>query len=119
VTDYANLVRMLYAKLGKWQEVADVCNRHGQEHSPGYFWSIAKGKIKQPAKGALRGIREAFAEQEGLSLAVKDTRPREGRGGLTCRRSTWLGLRELKTRIGYTWDELLYEALEMLRERYE
>jgi hypothetical protein len=113
--DYAALVSALYDELGTWQAVADACN-NGTQHSAGYFQQVARGRIRKPGAATAAGIERAVASAETL---LKCPRTREARGGLTCRRSTWLKLRSAKNRRGATWDELLEEAVKLLEEAEE
>jgi len=119
MTDYAALVTAL--KQGRtWEQVADIC-ADGRRYDPMYYWKIAHGKIANPGAKARRGIVSASRRYLSARITRLNAPPeRESRGGLTCRRSLWLRLRELKLSKNWTWDQLLEKAYDlMLREHGE
>jgi hypothetical protein len=114
VTDYANLVRMLYAKLGTWKAVAEACNVEA-DFPESYYWRIANGKLKAPGAKARRGIVSGARSRLGpLITGLKLPRERAERGGIAITRNLWLRLRAVRIRENWTWDQLAEKALECL-----
>ena len=112
MTDYAALVRVLKARLGTWQAVADACNDGTLRHSAGYYQQVAIGRIRKP-EAAEANKRTAVAE-----TPLKCPRTRDARYSLTVRRSR--GLAVNRWRIGHEleWDEWMEKAHELMQERY-
>ena len=112
MTSPAELVAALYRALGTWQEVADLC-QYGRKrrHSAGYYQQVATGKIANPSKATLAGIARAPALAERL---LKRDFSRSARFGLTVERSIGERLRESKDARGWTWDETLRNAAELM-----
>ena len=113
MTDAAELVAALYAKLGTWQAVADACNGKALRHSAGYYQQVAVGRIAKPSKATRAGMVSATESQESL---LKRAEMRVPRGGIVVQRSLWLRLQAVRLRESWTWDELLERALELLEE---
>ncbi len=113
--DTQELVRALYDDLGRWQAVADACNRDGRRHSAGYYWSIANGKIRKPDNATRRGIVAAARERlPALSSPMKGPTRRVARGGIAITRNLWNRLYAVRIRDNLTWDELAEKALASL-----
>lgn len=112
MTDAAALVRALYQRLGRWQRVADAVNAaDGVEHSAGYYWQVASGRIERPSDATVASIKAATESPERL---LKSNFSKKSRFGLTVDRNVGLRLRSVKIRNGWTWDELGLAALKVL-----
>jgi hypothetical protein len=110
MTHYAEAVNALYDVLGTWEKVAVACGFDSKRRN--YVRKIASGEIKKPRAEARRGIAAATeAHVTGLLLP----RGRARRGGIAIQHPLWLELQEMRKRREQTWDELLSDALILLR----
>jgi hypothetical protein len=115
--DPAALVQRLYAKLGRWQRVADACNRGDVEHSAGYYWGVAKRQITRPSTATRRAIAAAATEAlASLSVPLKDTRTRVAVKNIVLSPAIWERARDWKNARNLTWDEWAERAQAALEE---
>ncbi len=117
MTPVAQLVKALYQHLGTWKDVADAVNGEHLDHGPGYYWQIARGRIREPRRAVVSAIyREARTHLASDFSVLKCPRSRAGRGGLTCTLDTRNRLRRIKERSGETWEQLLRRAADLLEK---
>jgi len=108
----AEAVQALYRALGSWQRVADTCNDDTEVcHSAGYYQQVATRRIRKPSEATRAGITRALVSAERL---LKRRLAREARGGLAVRLTTRERLRSVKDANGWTWDETLQSAAELM-----
>jgi hypothetical protein len=107
---WAAVVNALYEELGSWPAVAEAC---GGRFSPMTYWKIGSGQTVNPSMAVCRGVKAAA---EARITGLTAPRLREKRGGLVITLELRNRLAAVKSRQGWTWEQTLGRAAELLEE---